>query len=188
MELVCPSGEAGPLDEGCEVRMYISDARGYYDRDGQQRVAKADFIILMHPKNDRCQKCDEDREYHPYDEGNKVEYRMVDGEDRKCCTICGTPITDSLDFPIRAIVRKVALQQSGPWMIGTARAFGKSIHISGSYGNDGLTRNVDWDVYSKGEKLPDELYQLWKHGGGWNGAGSEASEMAKFGRTIKGKN
>ena len=60
--------------------------------------------------------------------------------------------------------------------------------LSGSYGSDGLPKSVPDEVYEAGIELPQELYDAWNHGGGWNGAGSEATAMrawalANFPRT-----
>jgi len=79
--------------------------------------------------------------------------------------------------PIRALVRKVALRQCGHWMMGTARAFGHSIPISGPYGADGLPRSVPQEVYDRATPVPEELIKMWNEGGGWNSAGTEASAM-----------
>jgi hypothetical protein len=80
----------------------------------------------------------------------------------------------------RALVRKVALQQFGPWMMGTARVFNQFLTISGAYGNDGLPISVSKEIYDKAIPVPKHLYDLWNKGGGWNSAGSEASEIRKW--------
>ena len=79
--------------------------------------------------------------------------------------------------PLRALVRKVALAQFGQWMMGTAHAADEHLTISGSYGSDGKPMDVTPDVWALGLEVPAELYDAWKLGGGWNGAGSEASAM-----------
>lgn len=84
--------------------------------------------------------------------------------------------------PIRALVRKVALHQCGHFMMGSARAFGKRIPISGSYGADGLPRSVPKEVYEKAVPVPQELLDAWNNGGGWNSCGSEAPLMAEWAR------
>ena len=84
--------------------------------------------------------------------------------------------TDGSD-EIRAIVRTVALHQLGHFMMGTARARGHSITVSGAYGGDGLPVTVPADVFAAAVPLPDRLRQAWAHGGGWNSAGGEAAEM-----------
>lgn len=78
---------------------------------------------------------------------------------------------------LRAIVRKVAMQQCGHFMMGTARAYGHSITLSGTYGNDGLVRNVPTEVFEKAVPLPEWLQEAWNVGGGWNSSGSEAEAM-----------
>ena len=84
------------------------------------------------------------------------------------------------DWPIRAIVRRVSLHQCGHFMMGTARAKGHSITLSGAYGSDGLPRLVLDEVYELGLELPAELREMWNKGGGWNGAGSEAPAMRRW--------
>ena len=79
--------------------------------------------------------------------------------------------------PIRALVRKVALHQLGHFMMGSARAFGRRIPISGAYGSDGLPRSVPREVYDKAVPVPPELIEAWNKGGGWNSCGSEAPAM-----------
>lgn len=77
---------------------------------------------------------------------------------------------------IYACARKVALRQLGQFMMGRANIGGRYRGISGSYGHDGLPITID--VLPKDAvKLPQELYDAWNKGGGWNGAGSEASAM-----------
>lgn len=80
----------------------------------------------------------------------------------------------------RALVRKVALQQLGHFMMGTARVFNQSLTISGAYGNDGLPISVGKDIYDKAVPVPRDLYDLWNKGGGWNSCGSEADEMTAW--------
>lgn len=81
---------------------------------------------------------------------------------------------------IRAIVRRVALHQCGHFMMGSARAFGHRIPISGTYGSDGLPRTVPDAVFEKAIPIPTELHERWNNGGGWNGAGSEAPSMVEW--------
>ena len=80
----------------------------------------------------------------------------------------------------RAIVRQVALAQLGHWMMGTARAFGQSLTISGSYGSDGLLKTVPPEVYARAVPVPPELMEKWNKGGGWNSAGGEAADMRQW--------
>jgi hypothetical protein len=77
----------------------------------------------------------------------------------------------------RALVRKVALLQCGHFMIGVARAWGRSLKLSGDYGDDGLALAVPPEVYERAEIVPDELVREWNKGGGWNTAGSEREAM-----------
>ena len=79
---------------------------------------------------------------------------------------------------VYGFVRKVALQQCGHWMMGTARVEGKSICVSGSYGGEGLGLSErQLDLPLDAVQLPQELVDAWNTGGGWNGAGNEAPAM-----------
>ena len=94
-------------------------------------------------------------------------------------------LVQSKDLPIgpdnfRALVRKVALQQLGNFMMGTARVKGKSITLSGSYGNDGLPKTIDHETWETAVPVPKELYEKWSKGGGWNSCGSEAHDFRKW--------
>ena len=88
------------------------------------------------------------------------------------------PVSNS--YPLRAIVRYVRLRQFGAWMMGSARIGSESVTLSGSYGSNGLPATVSDTVYESGVKLPEELYQAWARGNGWNSAGSEANAMRKW--------
>jgi hypothetical protein len=81
---------------------------------------------------------------------------------------------------IRCFVRKVAMHQFGHFMMGYAKIHSNTYTVSGSYGGDGLPMDLPHSVWEKGVPLPQRLYDLWSKGGGWNGAGSEAREMAKW--------
>lgn len=80
----------------------------------------------------------------------------------------------------RALVRKVALRQCGHWMMGTARAYGHSLTLSGSYGADGLILEVPQEVYDRAFPVPRELMEAANNGGGWNSAGSKADLFRKW--------
>jgi hypothetical protein len=101
----------------------------------------------------------------------KADYQWVDGH----------YIDVNGNAPIKAIVRYTSMGQFGNWMMGSARVHGEKIILSGSYGGDGLPCSVLKGIYdSWGIVLPDELRAAWNMGGGWNGAGSEASAMRKW--------
>jgi len=77
----------------------------------------------------------------------------------------------------RGIVRTVKLHQCGHFMMGNVTLAGQTITLSGTYGNDGLPKTVDEEVYAKGVDIPRHLYDAWNTGGGWNSAGSEAQAL-----------
>ena len=85
---------------------------------------------------------------------------------------------------LRGIVRSVALRQLGHWMMGTTRIGNNTISLSGAYGQDGLPKTVPQDVWERGTPLPDDLYEAWNKGGGWNSCGSEANAMRKWALTL----
>lgn len=81
----------------------------------------------------------------------------------------------------KAVVRRVKLSQCGHWMMGTADIFGHNASLSGSYGADGLVLTVPDQIYDTASvRLPQDLYDEWNHGGGWNGAGREAESMRRW--------
>lgn len=95
------------------------------------------------------------------------------------------------DGAIYGAVRQVAMRQLGHWMVGSANVGGRWITVSGAYGNDGLTINTDAVKYPYTFKcgvprdavlLPADLAHAWAMGGGWNGAGSEATAMRAWAR------
>lgn len=115
------------------------------------------------------------------------------------------------DNEYRAVVRKVALRQLGPWMMGTAMVHGYSLTVSGSYGNDGLPVDCDTDaqygaayvtssvgvkdegasirkkmaldkLWQESVAIPAELIAAWIDGGGHNGAGTERDAMREWAR------
>lgn len=88
---------------------------------------------------------------------------------------------NGIEGKMRGIVRMVAMQQCGQFMMGRARIKGHTITLSGSYGGDGLpVYQVPQEVYDAGVDIPDDLYELWNKGGGHNSAGSEAPAMRKW--------
>lgn len=79
---------------------------------------------------------------------------------------------------MKGVVRSVKLTQFGPWMMGSTTIGGEKITLSGAYGNDGLPSTVSEAIYEKyGLQIPQDLYDAWNKGGGWNSAGSEAEAM-----------
>jgi hypothetical protein len=75
-----------------------------------------------------------------------------------------------------AIVRKVALHPLGNFMMGRANICGKWHTVSGAYGSDGLPMDVE-TLPKDAVRLPQDLYDAWNKGGGWNSAGSEAPSI-----------
>src|SRR6187401_2175409 len=73
-----------------------------------------------------------------------------------------------------AVVHRVALRQLGHFMMGRANLCGKWVSVSGAYGSDGLPMTVD-ALPRDAKPLPQELYDAWNKGGGWNSAGYEAA-------------
>ena len=133
--------------------MYIKPTRTYY-KGTSQCSARQWFLILVTPGR-KVKSVTSDYEYYLADyEGMRV--------------------------PMRAIVRKVALEQCGHWMMGFAHAFGHRITLSGAYGADGLSKNVDRAVWDKAVEVPEWLYEKWAKGEGWNSAGEEGPDMRQW--------
>lgn len=77
-----------------------------------------------------------------------------------------------------AVVRRVALEQCGHFMMGVCNIGGRWRSVSGAYGNDGLPMGIAANALpSDAKPLPRELYALWNAGGGHNSAGSEAEAL-----------
>ena len=134
--------------------MYIKPTRGYY-KGTSQCSSRQWFLIMCTP-------------------GKKVKAVLSDYE----YYLADYPQSDRI--PIRCIVRKVALEQLGHFMMGYARAFNYVLPISGGYGNMGLPTDVDREVWDKAIPLPDNLYDAWNKGEGWNSCGSEAPLMREW--------
>ena len=94
---------------------------------------------------------------------------------------------------LRALVRRVRLQQLGAWMMGSAhinKQFG-SVTLSGSYGSDGLPiylpHKSGFDVekayklWPRLHQIPAELQAEFWAGGGHNTAGKEGSSFRQWG-------
>lgn len=82
---------------------------------------------------------------------------------------------------LRACVRKVALEQTGHWMMGTARVGGESLTVSGSYGNNGLPMRVDREIWERFmTPVPERLYEAWNGGGGHNSTGAEREAVVAW--------
>lgn len=83
----------------------------------------------------------------------------------------------------RALVRMVAMEQCGNFMMGRARVKGHTLILSGAYGSDGLPYTTDSDdIFNAAVPVPAELYEAWSKGEGWNSAGKEAGVMQKWAR------
>lgn len=82
---------------------------------------------------------------------------------------------------VKAIVRKIALRQFGPWMMGKVAIYGERYTVSGAYGSDGLPKTVSDKVFDRARvALPADLYEAWSQGGGWNSCGTEAIAMREW--------
>ena len=82
---------------------------------------------------------------------------------------------EGLKQPMKALVRHTRMYQCGHFMMGSVRVGGQTLVVSGSYGSDGLPKDVPQGVYDLGLEVPGELVESWNKGGGWNGAGNEAN-------------
>lgn len=81
---------------------------------------------------------------------------------------------------MRAIVRHTKLRQFGHFMMGRARIGNERVTLSGSYGSDGLPMSVSDEVWNMGIPVPDDLYDAWNNGGGWNSSGAEGPDLRRW--------
>lgn len=79
-----------------------------------------------------------------------------------------------------AAVDDVVLRQSGHFMVGSTRLMGRQIHLSGSYGEDGLPKTLDRAVWEKMVPLPEDLCNALAKGDGHNSAGSEGPAIRSW--------
>lgn len=148
----CPNhGIAARLRALCNSKPEVSLAK--------QDQSQVDEILKAERHFPGCAECDAHREYISH-----------------CLLFKPT----ANHHPIRAIVRYVRMRQLGHFMIGSARIGKTRITLSGSYGSDGLPKTVPDEVYEAGTPLPQELYDAWNKGGGWNSAGNEREAMEKW--------
>ena len=92
----------------------------------------------------------------------------------------GTEAYEEAKGDLRAVIRKCHMEQMGHYMMGKVRIAGDSHTVTGTYGNNGLPKSIDPEIWKNAVPLPDELYEAWASGGGWNSAGSEAEAMQQW--------
>lgn len=157
-------------EHGIAARLKKLTELSHSDKAEYERV-KEEMQTLFEEKRDRhvdgCPKCDAYKAFY---------------------ATCRNFQAAASKQPLRAIVRYVRMRQCGQFMMGSARVGKHNLILSGSYGGDGLPKSVPDEVYEAGVELPQELYDAWNNGGGWNSAGSEAPAMrawalANFPRT-----
>lgn len=113
---------------------------------------------------------------------NKAQVYFTPGGEQRCRKAPFLLLwSDDCGKTLYVFVRHVALRQLGQFMMGFARVEGKTISVSGAYGNDGLPLAPEKLPRPKDAvQVPQELRDAWNNGGGWNGAGSEADMMRKW--------
>ena len=88
------------------------------------------------------------------------------------------------------VVRRCSLRQCGHFMMGHVKLGDQTITVSGTYGGDGLPRDLDsvheWNRHMLIRMPPELEAEFWK-GGGWNDAGSEGPSVREWGKSIDGK-
>lgn len=137
--------------------MFIKVDNQGYTRDGQQ-FCHGYFLVLMSPQSQ--------------DPDTPEDWKGVSG------------IHKAGQNTMRAAVVYTKMGQFGQFMMGHARLAGKKLILSGAYGGDGLTCDVPYAAYQSGVPVPQDLYEAWSHGGGWNSVGNERDAMRKFGLEL----
>ena len=74
---------------------------------------------------------------------------------------------------LRCFVKYVHMHQCGAWMMGNTELGNHKVHLSGTYGDDGLPKTLPRPVWERGVPLPEDLALMWAKGGGHNCAGAE---------------
>ena len=85
------------------------------------------------------------------------------------------------DNPIRAFTCYARMSQCGHFMMARVRRQGRTLTLSGAYGNDGLTCDVPDVIYDAAIPLPDPLAEEWAtNTEGRHGAGSEGRLISEW--------
>jgi hypothetical protein len=85
---------------------------------------------------------------------------------------------------IRAVIRDVALHQTGHFMMGSARIGSKRYVISGAYGDMGLPMEVAEQDWKRGVPMPKKLEEAFWQGGGHNAPGKEGPAIYEWGHEL----
>jgi len=88
------------------------------------------------------------------------------------------------------VVRSCSMHQSGHFMMGSVTLGDQTITVSGTYGGDGLPRDLsEVQPWNRGLliRMPPELEVAFWAGGGHNSAGSEGPAVHAWGLTLKHK-
>lgn len=92
----------------------------------------------------------------------------------------GTEAYNETKGDLRALIRHCTMKQMGHYMMGKVRIANETFTMTGTYGNSGLPKRIDPEIWENAVPLPEELYEAWKTGGGHNSAGSEAEAMHEW--------
>ena len=99
----------------------------------------------------------------------------------------------------RAFVRHARLHQCGHFMMGVAQVGKRQLHLSGSYGSDGLPKHAAQEVYDAAVPIPADIMEVWatstsghngpgdEYGASRRGADANISELRRAGRKLPAK-
>lgn len=175
--------------------MFIKTRRSGYTRDGESFI-EGYFLILMRPESNYCWV---NEAGHILEHVSTLTYQEL-------AEYCYENL--NAGYPVRGIVRYVRMAQLGNFMMARLRLcacpknticllcqprtnmygqknnYKNCLYLSGTYGSDGLICSVPMEFYQKGTILPQDLYDKWANGGGWNSAGNEAFDMRAWGMSL----
>jgi hypothetical protein len=148
-----------PLVPSCPEHGIVARLKAIGEAKRHSDDSLVDEILANEKYVDGCATCEARKEYASY---------------------CNDFRPHAIAYPLRGIVRYVRMRQFGQFMMGSAKVGKTRLVLSGSYGSDGLPKSVPDEVYEMGLPLPQELYEAWNKGGGWNSAGREGEAMRRW--------
>ena len=160
-------------------------ATGGYDEDGAQ-WAEGLFLVLALPKtrfkswyalrDALRQRCEDECRKNGRELWFWKDYLSPEEKAEGYGEVLYHPPFDLL----RAAVRETRLTQLGHYMAGFTKIQGLRVHLSGTYGGDGLPKDLPRPVWDSMVPLPKEIIALAKQGGGHNSPGAEGPSLRQW--------
>lgn len=181
--------------------MFISKARGYYDRSGQQHSGRGLYLALF--SFDRyseleelkascpvCQMAKMMATYHWSMDRASYQRGIYHANCSATYNACPDHTLSQIGCPrypngkemLWAIVRQCALHQLGAWMLGSINIGGQRIAVSGPIGSDGLPMAYHKLTKRNRERLvqvPEDIASIYWANNGHNSIESTAANALR---------